>query len=92
MEQLKKCPFCGGEAELTRNEVFYWFRCEKCDVDSGKGRTVDLAKERWNTRKPMENIIERIENEILEELSDCGDDWFTAEQINKAIEIVRSEM
>ena len=35
-----------------------------------------------------EEVVKQLE-ELLETLSDGGDDWYTAEKINDAIEIVR---
>lgn len=40
------------------------------------------------TAYDVESVVEELE-QMLESLSDCGDDWFTAEKINDAIEIVR---
>lgn len=39
-------------------------------------------------KEAFEKTKVRIEAEIIETLSDGGDDWFTAEMLNKAIEIV----
>ena len=36
----------------------------------------------------VDKVVKELE-EMLEQLSDCGDDWFTAEKINEAIEIVK---
>lgn len=92
MEKLKKCPFCGGEGYVISVEMHYWIRCKSCNADTDADSTLEGAIHLWNARKPMERILERIENEILEELSDSGDDWYTSEQINKVIEIVKAEL
>lgn len=95
--KLKPCPFCGGRIEyhpwshimdnfFNKDTII----CPTCDFIMEGVNQLSLFK-RWNTRKPMENTIERINMEILEELSDCGDDWFAAEQINKAIDIIKEE-
>lgn len=99
MEELKKCPFCGGDASLythtdLQKRVYYYVECNNCLISPSTyyERDKEEVINVWNTRKPMERIVEKLENEILENLSDCGDDWFTAGYINKAIEIVKEEM
>lgn len=36
----------------------------------------------------LDKIREEIEEQVLESLSDGGDDWFTAEKINECLEII----
>lgn len=74
--KLKPCPFCGGEAQLAiapSNEYVgipcYAVTCKHCKVMMGtvqKGqtdfyRTAQEAIEIWNTRKPMERIVEELD-------------------------------
>ena len=37
----------------------------------------------------LQEIIQRIESEILDKLSDCGEDWFTADKVNEAVDIIK---
>ena len=41
---------------------------------------------------PQESILDKIraeiEEQVLESLSDGGDDWFTAEKVNECLEII----
>jgi len=67
MADLKKCPFCGGEADFIIDT-----RTIKCKCCGGAFictnpliSTLEVA-EAWNTRKPMERIIEQIEEELRE--------------------------
>ena len=60
-EQIKPCPFCGGEAEIDRmysvNEtecLEYLVRCSKCGV-SMLENSEEAALSSWNTRKLPEN-------------------------------------
>ena len=39
-------------------------------------------------KEKLQEIAERIENEILNTLSDGGDDWFTAEKIKDVLDII----
>ncbi len=92
MEQLKTCPFCNEGLEIVGNGHYYAHKTNGCILQHLCFECDDVeAIKVWNTRKPMDRIVERLETEILEQLSDCGDDWFTAEQINKAIDIVKEE-
>jgi Lar family restriction alleviation protein len=59
-EKLKPCPFCGGEAKLTKqpNPVFNaWLceiRCTKCHASPPVFYTTseDEIIKRWNQRTP----------------------------------------
>ena len=68
--ELKPCPFCGGEAQLVRDRIGLWrVGCKKCNCmttyqfDFGEGEEVSQKKAAnvWNTRKPMERIVEQLE-------------------------------
>lgn len=54
MEELKPCPFCGGEATVKRIESIYRYRvsCDKCPVEVGRHwfGTKEEAIEAWNRR------------------------------------------
>ena len=56
-QELKKCPFCGGEAEIVQD----WIRCIKCGVWTDVPKEEDgLPKsiQAWNTR--AKQVDERI--------------------------------
>lgn len=55
--KLLPCPFCGGEALECKTKVI----CSKCTC-TVYGRNIDIARKLWNTRKPLERIIEKLEN------------------------------
>ena len=62
-EELRPCPFCGGEAELCYSEVDTF--CRKCNVIQ--------ETEMWNTRPIEDELRARIaeleeENERLAQL------------------------
>lgn len=39
-------------------------------------------------KEVLEEILSRVGTEVSENLSDCGDDWFTAEKVNQIIDII----
>lgn len=68
--KLLPCPFCGGEIKLDEDD-FYMFCCDTCGAgitfahELEDGTAEDCTKEEsiesWNTRKPMERIVEQLE-------------------------------
>lgn len=99
-KELKPCPFCGGEAETEgqRNYMGNDFRsiviCRKCGAQIRRDGTVSVADlvykqaiEAWNTRKPMDRIVEQLEG-----LPNVNSDyWNSSDLIDRedAIEIVK---
>lgn len=67
MNELKKCPFCGGEARLAdepigKGKCLYSVLCENdCVVQGTYHTTAESAIKAWNRRKPIERVIERLE-------------------------------
>lgn len=70
-EELKPCPFCGGEAEIIIFSVEYGtvtVGCtnEECDITMGKAFFTDKeAIQHWNRRvnKALSEILETIIDE-----------------------------
>ena len=55
MEQLKKCPFCGGKAEMMNGAALfapddYWVRCKDCEAETDVYGTTVEAADAWNMR------------------------------------------
>ena len=102
MSELKRCPFCGGEAKLMRFpkcERKYVVICEneQCMASVGNySYSKEKAIKAWNTRKPMQNIVERLEEQVEESATDYYD-WEDISYLRekkayqKAIEIVKEE-
>lgn len=92
--KLKPCPFCGNEAEVIKAHssflLPYTVVCttEECGASVGKfRRTREEAVGAWNTRKPIEKIVERLEEE-------SNNDLYSSERqigFEMAIEIVKQE-
>jgi len=59
MSELKKCPFCGGEAEFCNYKYHigkrivpeYWVGCSGCGVITFYYKTKQQAITAWNNRK-----------------------------------------
>ena len=51
-EELKTCPFCGGEAEITKWHEGYFVECreQRCGGTIGAYKTEAGAIGAWNTR------------------------------------------
>ena len=100
MEQLKKCPICGGEIKiydwrhrlvkvLEELEIadIYNAECNDCGFSFIlPKRPLKEFIERLNTRKPMERIVERLKES---ESYSCSPQFSKA--IDRAIEIVKEE-
>ncbi len=65
--KLKPCPFCGGEAIIYENDEDdeYMIGCKNCCA--AEPMTEWASKEnaiaQWNTRKPVERVLGRLEEE-----------------------------
>ena len=74
---LLNCPFCGGEARffqmgITKNIRLGYIKCTECGLRlEQENCTEDFATAQWNTRKPMERIVERLE----EQAEECRKYW-----------------
>ena len=94
-KQLAKCPFCGGEnIKYTYIDWADAIRCYGCGaamtnpMDFDGNRKEEL-KNKWNTRKPMERIIEQLEDASFPK--SLGNIMELVILKDKAIEIVKEE-
>lgn len=62
MGKLKKCPFCGGEAQLkiSLKDGAVWYECEKCGTKGGGF---------WITKNNLEECIEKRYIDQAEEIA-----------------------
>lgn len=69
--ELLPCPFCGGEATLTRGILTY-VGCKKCVIAFGRHPDLKDSEDRtiteWNTRAPS-----LVNSAVLEALQDAYD-------------------
>lgn len=66
MSELKCCPFCGGEAEFVKMGIakdipLGFVRCTECGIRLRQENcTEDFARNEWNRRILVDNIVENI--------------------------------
>ena len=101
MSELKRCPFCGGEAKIDKtiaNTVSV--ECTVCHASSRiilctEGDIEQKAIEAWNTRKPMHNIVERLEEtktkSYVTGITSNPYEFGACHAMNDAIKIVKEE-
>jgi hypothetical protein len=99
MSKLKRCPLCGGNAKVAHYsngwDEWYHVICPNCHISQTGSHTKTEAEviEEWNTRKPMDRIVERLEEEkgvvVIDGKPMYQEDCFI--DIDDAIEIVKEE-
>ena len=87
MSELKKCPFCGGEAKLV-GDKYHWVFCEGCQGGSHAFETVEEAIKAWNTRKPVDDVVEALKERKVENSRRLWQPTWNI-GIDQAIEIVK---
>lgn len=65
--KLLPCPFCGGEAELIKRKsnfpYIHGVWCIGCNCRTSFEKSEEIAIEKWNNRNPVEDVLERLEEE-----------------------------
>ena len=75
MAELKKCPFCGGEATVKRHHNRYsdWWlvSCSKCGISqTGNAHEFSFeAIEAWNNRATEAEIREKAYADFVEHIT-----------------------
>lgn len=98
---LLPCPFCGGKATTYKRDYGFGAMCKNtpfCCIMTAGHKTEKGAIKAWNTRKPMEQIVERLEEEKKKYEEECSRDIDNYRQyvrrthvnICKFIDIVRA--
>ena len=89
--KLLRCPFCGGDnLGMWHNHLFsegYEVRCYDCHFGLEQKTTKEEAVAAWNNRKPVEDVLERLEKKIRP-LHNVN--WNAA--MEEAIEIIKEEL
>ena len=66
-EELKPCPFCGGEAKCIEFYGLYHVICCNCHIAGKDCSTRESAVSAWNSR-PIENELEAENTRLREAL------------------------
>lgn len=87
--KLLPCPFCGGEVKYFRPshhiEHFvnhHTIYCEHCDFRM-EGVSALQLMDRWNTRKPMERIVEQLEADERHTFDGCINKRYAIETVKE---------
>ena len=100
MSELKRCPCCKAQAKIITGSVFMWehaVSCSECGLSTkmyggiAPSEARNKAIEAWNTRKPVERILERVKKLNLDGLKMIEDGTFELIRKKEAIEIVKEE-
>ena len=99
MSELKllNCPFCNGKAEFVKMGIakdiqLGFVRCTECGIRLRQGNcTEDFARDEWNRRTPMANIVEKLE-ENSQYCVPLGGQSFIGISLETAINIVKQEI
>ncbi len=79
--KLLPCPFCGSK--LHKHNRYFHHEINGCLFDNYEFFEEDFKK--WNTRKPMERIVERLEEDYSQDIGSLK-----MISVDKAIEIVKA--
>lgn len=99
--KLLPCPFCGGEAEYSehhednggveiyyREYHYYMVSCSKCGLTMASQVDKEGVVRKWNTRKPMQEIVERLEEAKVCIVDDYTEEYEDMVFLEEAIEII----
>lgn len=103
MSELKRCPFCGEKMVPSHkllkhpNGYLKWFRFHPDNECFLSAHLIDLREtervEAWNTRKPIESIVKRLEEVSFPDIDEnYADDGQQMLFLHDAIEIVKKKM
>lgn len=98
MSELKRCPFCGVSLKKIgskrRGNQFYVhdYKGPDCILKEFSFKADDEEKmKQWNTRKPMQNIAERLKQKKTDAFERLFDGGSRGIGFCEAIEIVKEE-
>jgi len=68
-KELKACPFCGGEMEITTGGMGFFFECSECKASWHGGVLTNYATQnKRNFRKLINSAIEKWNSDIRKEV------------------------
>lgn len=104
--ELLGCPCCDADADYDElhtvsegSDCFfcehhsYIVRCKGCGLTLTSRTSKEDAIEKWNTRKPMQKIVERLEKEVERVAEEVWTDYeertIVGSTLYEAIDIVK---
>ena len=95
-DKLLPCPFCGSDRLYIAERNYFGRKfatvnCIECHISqTGDGfETREEAIELWNTRKPMERIVEQLEEVSFERYGNEGMGGELVVNFDDVVEIVK---
>ena len=97
--KLLPCPFCGGEAKyISFSQGLFTQRfvtCTECGIETKRNYPNGAeAIRHWNTRKPIDDIVERLEEKSYDsmhlDMSTPMTETWQIIDLKDAIDIVRN--
>ena len=94
--KLLNCPCCDKDVYIGTEDYYDHVEkvivCDRCNLRfyGSYGTEEDLIKE-WNTRKPMERIIERLEEKKRSDSTESDREWGKYIGYVDSIKIVKEE-
>lgn len=86
--------------DIFQSSDYVYVRCKQCQVQTKKiyysaelhklDEEYALAEKAWNNRKPLERVIEKLENEVKDLHEDCN--YIDAYKYEEAIKIIKEEL
>lgn len=92
--KLLQCPFCGGEARTYFLNGAWLAECDNSKCIGAKiscgYRSKEEATEAWNTRKPIDDMVEQLDKASdYYECDEQGREHVQMVDLSEAIDIVR---
>ena len=91
-ENLKRCPFCGSEAEFNSDEFGEGVCCKSCGATLRNGVYGDygrkLAAADWNARPIEGELLKKYENALLEICFCCAAVDCSLEQQSESLKAI----
>lgn len=77
-----------GKCAEEHRQLAEWLKELKQLREVCTSKAFDMAVEALGQTDVLDKIKTEIEEQVLESLSDGGDDWFAAEKVNECLEII----
>ena len=80
-ERIEPCPFCESQLEMLINKPWLVYRHPENECLLSNRVVTETEIEKWNTRKPMERIVERLEEQFKYN-AEQAEIWISGENVD----------